>query len=71
MTAPEPGEPADAPPAPSENPVLDWARAVLGGIRDTARDVLDEGRRGAREAYDEYWERFEAKTRHRRRKRDS
>jgi len=30
--------------------------------------VLDEGREGARKAYDEYWRRFEAKTKTRRRR---
>lgn len=49
-----------------ENALVDWARAIALGIQDTAKDVLEEGRKGAREAYDEYWERFEKKTKHRR-----
>lgn len=48
--------------------VIDWARAIALGIRDTAQDVLKEGRAGARKAYDEYWRRFEEKTKTRRRK---
>jgi hypothetical protein len=68
MTAPD--EPA--PPTPSEPrgelPGMEWARAILLGIRDTAHDVLDEGREGARKAYDDYWRRFEAKTKSRRHK---
>ena len=68
MTAP--GQPA--PPAPGEPrgelPGIEWARAILLGIRDTAHDVLDEGREGARKAYDEYWRRFDAKTKSRRRR---
>ncbi|KAA0241090.1 MAG: hypothetical protein HUU14_07000 [Dehalococcoidia bacterium] len=58
-----------APRGPGEEPgfaVLDWARAVALGIQDTLREMLDEGRRGAREAYDERWKRFDAKARKRR-----
>jgi hypothetical protein len=43
-----------------------WARAIWGGIVDTAHDVVDEGKRGAREANDEWWRRYDAKTRYRR-----
>jgi len=43
-----------------------WVKAVVFGIGDTAREMLDEGRRGARDAYDERWEQFDAKTRNRR-----
>lgn len=50
-----------------ENPLIGWARAIALGIRDTAEDMLAEGRRGARDAYDEGWDRFDAKTKHRRR----
>ncbi|MBI5947825.1 MAG: hypothetical protein HY875_06790 [Chloroflexi bacterium] len=49
-------------------PETDWLTAVLFGIRDTAKAMLQAGRDGAHEAYDEGWERFEAKTKHRRRK---
>lgn len=50
------------------NPVVAWARAVVLGIKDTARDMVDEGRRGADEAYDEGWQRFDAKTKNRRKR---
>ena len=46
--------------------LLSWAKAVWGGIQDTANDVLDAGRKGASEAYDEGWQRFDQKTRLRR-----
>ncbi len=49
-----------------ENPVVGWARAVVFGVRDTAEHMLDEGRRGAREAREEGWQRFDDKTRNRR-----
>jgi len=49
-----------------ENPVIGWARAVVFGIRDTAGHMLEEGRRGAREAREDGWERFDEKTRNRR-----
>ncbi|MEP7216386.1 MAG: hypothetical protein ABI782_09035 [Anaerolineaceae bacterium] len=49
-----------------ENPVLGWARAVVFGIRDTAEHMLEEGRRGAHEAREAGWERFDDKTRNRR-----
>ncbi len=66
MTSPEePREPRRAGPPP-EFPLVAWAKAIVFGIGDTARDMLDEGRRGAREAYDERWQRFDAKTRRRR-----
>ncbi|MGD9934148.1 MAG: hypothetical protein AB7T37_10555 [Dehalococcoidia bacterium] len=50
-----------------EHPIIGWAKAIVGGLSDTAREVLDEGRRGAAEAYDEGWRRFDGKTRFRRR----
>jgi hypothetical protein len=66
VTSPDgPQEPRPAGPPP-EFPLVAWAKAIVFGIGDTARDMLDEGRRGAREAYDERWQRFDAKTRHRR-----
>ena len=46
---------------------LEWAKALVMGVRDTAHDIVDEGREGAREAYDEGWRRYAAKTRRRRR----
>lgn len=46
--------------------VVDSLRAFALGLRDTAEDVVREGRRGAREANDEGWRRFETKTKHRR-----
>ncbi len=51
---------------PHENPILGWARAIAFGIRDTAQDVLDEGRRGARAKRSQMWDKFDAKTKHRR-----
>jgi hypothetical protein len=76
MTQGMPGEPVIPPPEPEEFrgeggggfAPLAWAKAVVLGIRDTAQDVVDEGREGAREAYDEGWRRYAAKTRYRRRK---
>ncbi|MGE5597109.1 MAG: hypothetical protein ACM3S1_13885 [Hyphomicrobiales bacterium] len=53
------------------NAVIDWARAIALGIRDTAKDMLEEGRRGAREAYQEYWDRFDEKVKRGRHRRDS
>jgi hypothetical protein len=80
MTTPEPEMepmPTPVPVAPvirvepleepaSENPILGWAKAIVGGIGDTAKDMLDEGRRGAHEAMENGWERFDAKTKRRR-----
>jgi hypothetical protein len=68
------GEPAGPLPAgaaePVEHPVVAWARALWEGLADTAREALDEGRRGAQEAYAEGWQRFDEKTRYRRRGRE-
>jgi hypothetical protein len=50
-----------------ELPVVAWVKAFALAVKDTARDMLDEGRRGANEAYEEYWRRYEEKTKHRRR----
>lgn len=50
----------------TDNPVVGWAKAIALGIGDTARDMLEAGREGAREAMDEGWERFDQKTKHRR-----
>ena len=49
-----------------ENPVLGWAKAIVLGIGDTAKDMLNEGRRGAREAMEDGWDRFDDKTKRRR-----
>jgi hypothetical protein len=45
---------------------LDWLRALGLGLRDTATDILDAGRKSARDTTDQYWGRFEGKTRRRR-----
>jgi hypothetical protein len=66
--ASEPGtpqEPANEGPADA---IIGWARAIVLGIRDTARDMVDEGRRGAHDAYDEGWRDFDNKTKYRRRR---
>lgn len=63
------GEPVPDVPRDHErepNAVVDWLRAIALGIRDTAKDVLDEGRRGAHEAQAEYWEKFDEKVKRRR-----
>ena len=73
MTTPDPEhniapeaafEPLD--PEPDENPIVGWARAIVFGIGDTAKDMLAECRRGAKEAMDHGWDRFDSKTKHRR-----
>ncbi|MBI2767488.1 MAG: hypothetical protein HYX53_16455 [Chloroflexi bacterium] len=61
------GEAVPMRPIRRENALFAWARAIVLGVQDTAKDVVDEGRRGAHEAYDAYWRRYEAKTKHRRR----
>ncbi len=66
MTSPDGPHKALPAGAPPEFPLVAWAKAIVFGIGDTAREMLDEGRRGASEAYDERWERFDAKTRRRR-----
>ena len=69
---PAPPMPAVEPAPEREIPVVGWAigwgKAIALGIKDTAQDMLDEGRRGARRAYDEGWHDFDAKTRYRRHK---
>jgi len=67
-----PGERVVPPPEPGERRhdgrsfgPLEWAKAIVLGVRDTAKDIVDEGREGAREAYDEGWRRYAAKTRRR------
>ena len=49
-----------------ENAIVGWARAVAMGVRDTAHDVLDEGRSGARAKRSQMWDRFDRKTKGRR-----
>ena len=78
MTSPEPEAPRndfEAEPGrdrrrnwrdPEENPIVGWAKAIALGIADTAKDMLEAGREGAREEMDEGWERFDRKTKHRR-----
>jgi len=58
--------PPSSKPEASENPILGWAKAVVFGISDTAKDMLEEGRRGAREGMEDGWDRFDAKTKRRR-----
>ncbi|MGE3073543.1 MAG: hypothetical protein AB7N24_05570 [Dehalococcoidia bacterium] len=74
MTTPDPQEPIAPEMAlevfddeePRENPIVGWAKAIAFGIGDTAKGMLEEGRRGAREAMEESWDRFDQKTKHRR-----
>jgi len=67
MTPDEPAGRTPEPPEREEHPIVAWARAIVLGIGDTARDMLEAGRQAAREALDEGWQRFDEKTRHRRR----
>lgn len=46
--------------------VVDTAEAVVLGIGDTLSDMLRAGREGARKAQAEYWQRFDQKTKYRR-----
>ena len=43
-----------------------WAEAIVGGIGDTLGDMLRAGRQASRDATDDYWDRFDQKTRYRR-----
>ena len=64
-------EPGPPPKPAREGPaeaVIGWARAIVLGVRDTAHDIVDEGRRGAHDAYDEGWRDFDKKTKFRRRR---
>jgi hypothetical protein len=61
MSSPEPARRAG-----EDNAVVDWVRAFALGVRDTAKDMLDAGRKGADEGYAEGWKRFDKKTRYRR-----
>lgn len=49
-----------------DNPIVDWVRAIGLGLRDTAKEMLDAGRKSAETGYDEGWKRFDKKTRYRR-----
>jgi len=78
MTSPEPLDPIESMPTmigelperedpkSSENAIIGWAKALVLGIGDTAKDMLREGKRGARQGMDEGWDRFDAKTKNRR-----
>lgn len=62
--------PSRTPAAPSrnvlrDNAIVGWARAIALGIQDTAHDMLDEGRKAAREAQAERWRRYDEKTKKR------
>ena len=61
-----PGERGEETAEEGGNAVVDWARAIVLGIRDTAQDLVHEGRAGARAAQEEYWRRFDEKTKRRR-----
>jgi hypothetical protein len=65
---PSPEAAAPGPTAREEHPLIAWLRAIVLGVGDTARDMLEAGRRGSREAMDEGWQRYDAKTKHRRRR---
>ena len=52
-----------------DNPVFEWFFAIIDGISDTAHEMLNRGRQSAHDAYDEGWERFDEKTKRRRKKR--
>jgi hypothetical protein len=73
--SPTPSVPGYSPPPPREMPdipvvgwAFGWGQAIVLGVRDTAQDMLNEGRKASREAYDEGWRDFDSKTRFRRRK---
>jgi hypothetical protein len=51
-----------------ENQLVEWAVAIRDGVRDTFRAMLMTGRSEARQAETEAWQRFDEKTRFRRRK---
>jgi NADPH-dependent glutamate synthase beta subunit-like oxidoreductase len=71
MTSPEP-TPSPFEPLEVEkrrnpvDPIVGWAKAIVFGIGDTAKDMLAAGREGAREATADGWDRFDEKTKHRR-----
>ncbi len=49
-----------------DSAAVGWARAIALGVRDTAQDVLEEGRKGARSKQSQMWEKFDGKTKGRR-----
>jgi hypothetical protein len=49
-----------------EQEVVAWARAIWGGLKDTAHDMMEAGRHESEVAYREGWARFDAKTKFRR-----
>ncbi len=53
---------------PGDNPVFDWFFAIVDGIADTVKEMRDRGRDEANRAYDEGWQRFDDKTRYRRKR---
>ena len=57
-SAPEPGT--------GHEPPAGLVRAVLLGVRDTWKEMLAEGRRGARITHDRRWREFDEKTKYRR-----
>lgn len=59
-------DPLAPPPEHREPAVLRWLRAVVEGVQDTAKTALEAGREEAARAYDEAWQRYDAKTRYRR-----
>lgn len=67
MTQQEPPPGRPEPLAGALTEAMGWLRAVALGVRDTARQMMARGKQGAREATEEGWGRFEAKTKHRRR----
>ncbi len=64
-------ERAPVTPAPSSpiDEAVGWARAVAFGLRDTLNDILKEGRKGAKDAQDKAWRRYDSKTKYRRKPR--
>ena len=66
MTSPEPPPGRRSRSETEDNSPIAWARAIAFGIRDTAKDMLAAGRKGAASGYDDGWRRFDKKTRYRR-----
>jgi len=56
------------PETPDDSTESITAQSVLRGIRETAAHMLAEARAEASRAKDEAWERYESKTKYRRRK---
>ena len=70
MTSPESDpRPVSSPRRVESGPLsapLAWAKAIASGARDTAKDMLEAGRKGADSGYAEGWRRFDKKTKYRR-----